>query len=64
MVQMFAWCEALDYLDISNFKSNININMGGMFKYCLRLESIIFPENHKIKCSNIVAMFQDCRALT
>ena len=62
MSLMFCDCQKLESIDISSFSAN-NVDMGGLFKYCLNLKTIKFPDTKKLKCSNLGAMFQDCQNL-
>ena len=62
-VEMFCDCQSLQSIDISSF-STLHADLGGMFKYCLELQSIKFPETKKLVCTSMGAMFQDCKKLT
>lgn len=39
---MFSYCESLEFIDISNFKTKNTKYMSSMFDYCSSLKSIDF----------------------
>ena len=63
MTSMFLSCQKLELIDISNFKIT-NTSMNSMFKSCFALQTVKFPENNKIICSDFSLIFQDCKHLT
>ena len=63
MAEMFCNCQNLENIDLSSFSTTFT-DMGGMFKYCLKLKAIKFPETNKLHCKGIGAMFQNCQSLT
>ena len=63
MTQMFCNCKVIEYIDISSFSTS-NTIMSQMFKYCVKLQSIKFPDTNTLSVSNMASLFQDCRVLT
>ena len=64
MKAMFAGCEKIEYLDLSNFDtSNVN-NMDNMFSYCYKLKEIKGIEGFNFsKVTNADEVFEECNEL-
>ena len=58
MSSMFHFCKKLTNIDISNFKIT-GTNMTSMFKKCESLETIKFPENSQIICTDFSFIFEE-----
>ena len=63
MVEMFWNCQKLVSIDLSSFTTN-NVNMGGMLKECIELQSISFSNTNRLGVSSLAGMFQGCKKLT
>ena len=63
MVQMFCDCQSLQSIDLTSFIIN-NVNMDGMFNYCLNLESVSFSNTNTLGVNSMAGTFQSCKKLT
>ena len=64
MKAMFAGCEKIEYLELSNFDtSNVN-NMDNMFSYCYKLKEIKGIEDFNLSnVTNADEVFEECNEL-
>ena len=60
---MFAGCESLKEIKISNFNTKKVENMGGMFERCKSLTSLNLSHFNTEKVKDMVSMFEDCTML-
>ena len=61
---IFAGCNSLKSLDITNFNTSNVKDMGGMFSSCQALTSIEVNSFNTSKVTDMSAMFSDCKSLT
>ena len=57
---MFAGCNRLTTLNLSNFNTNAVVNMSNMFENCSMLTSITFPANFGQNATYFSDMFSGC----
>ena len=63
--EMFYHCTELTYVDFSNFSFENTTDVSGMFNYCKKLITIIFPKNSKSSyVENFMEMFAHAESLT
>jgi len=63
--EMFYHCTELTYVDFSNFSFENTTDVSGMFNYCKKLITIIFPKNSKSSyVENFMEMFAHVESLT
>ena len=61
---IFFNCSSLSDLNLTIFKNDQVINMGHMFEFCTKLESLTFPETFSTsKVENMEYMFSNCAKL-
>jgi len=61
---MFALCQSLTSIDLSNFSFENAKDLRGMFLYCSNLEHLILPKNEIVtNIEDISYMFKDCNKL-
>ena len=62
--EMFYQCTELTYVDFSNFSFENTTDVSGMFNYCKKLTTIIFPKNSKSSyVENFMEMFAHAESL-
>ena len=65
MTGMFAYCEALETLDLSSFDTSNVTKMGHMFNCCKALTDLTFGDSFDTsKVTDMSCMFNGCYALT
>jgi len=63
--EMFYQCTELTYIDLNNFSFENTKDVSGMFNYCKKLETVIFPQNSKSSnVENFMEMFAHAESLT
>ena len=61
---MFAWCNSLTSLDLSNFDTSKVTDMNSMFYYCSSLTSLDLSNFDTNNVTNMSDMFHNCYSLT
>ena len=61
---MFAYCQKLTSINVSNFNTSNVTDMNGMFAYCQKLTSLNVNNFNTSNVTNMSAMFFGCSNLT
>ena len=61
---MFAYCQSLTSLNLSNFNTSNVINMYGMFGECELLTNIYLNSWNTLNVTTMYGMFSECKSLT